>query len=432
MPFFRRKRRHTIEYRFIPTPFHGIPPQNHSDGTAQMNIHEYQAKALLRQYGVPVSDGRVVLKAEEAKAAAGELDGPLWVVKAQIHAGGRGKGTFKEPEAGEKGGVRLARSVAEADQFARQMLGRTLVTLQTGPAGKQVNRIYIEDGSDIARELYLAILIDRQTSRISFVASTEGGMSIEDVAHDTPEKIVSFAVDPATGLSDFHGRRVAFALKLEGQQVKQCVQLVKSLYKLFVEKDMEMLEINPLVVMTNGNLKCLDAKMGFDSNALYRHPEIAALRDETEEDPKELAASKFDLNYIALDGEIGCMVNGAGLAMATMDIIKLYGAEPANFLDVGGGATKEKVTEAFKIITSDPNVKGILVNIFGGIMRCDIIAEGVIAAVKEVGLKVPLVVRLEGTNVELGKEIINKSGLNVIAADNLSDAAQKIVKAVKG
>jgi len=397
-----------------------------------MNIHEYQAKALLRQYGVPVSDGRVVLKAEEAKAAAGELDGPLWVVKAQIHAGGRGKGSFKEPEAGEKGGVRLARSVAEADQFARQMLGRTLVTIQTGPAGKQVNRIYIEDGSDIARELYLAILIDRQTSRISFVASTEGGMSIEDVAHDTPEKIVSFSVDPATGLSDFHGRRVAFALKLEGQQVKQCVALVKNLYKLFVEKDMEMLEINPLVVMTNGNLKCLDAKMGFDSNALYRHPDIAALRDETEEDPKELAASKFDLNYIALDGEIGCMVNGAGLAMATMDIIKLYGAEPANFLDVGGGATKEKVTEAFKIITSDPNVKGILVNIFGGIMRCDIIAEGVIAAVKEVGLKVPLVVRLEGTNVELGKEIINKSGLNVIAADNLSDAAQKIVKAVKG
>jgi len=397
-----------------------------------MNIHEYQAKALLRSYGVPVSDGRVVLKAEEAKAAAGELDGPLWVVKAQIHAGGRGKGSFKEPEAGEKGGVRLARSVAEADQFARQMLGRTLVTIQTGPAGKQVNRIYIEDGSDIARELYLAILIDRQTSRISFVASTEGGMSIEDVAHDTPEKIVTFSVDPATGLSDFHGRRVAFALQLEGQQVKQCVQLVKSLYRLFVEKDMEMLEINPLVVMTNGNLKCLDAKMGFDSNALYRHPDIAALRDETEEDPKELAASKFDLNYIALDGEIGCMVNGAGLAMATMDIIKLYGAEPANFLDVGGGATKEKVTEAFKIITSDPNVKGILVNIFGGIMRCDIIAEGVIAAVKEVGLKVPLVVRLEGTNVELGKEIINKSGLNVIAADNLSDAAQKIVKAVKG
>jgi succinyl-CoA synthetase beta subunit len=401
-------------------------------GRFEMNIHEYQAKALLRQYGVPVSDGRVVLKAEEAKTAAGELDGPLWVVKAQIHAGGRGKGHFIEPEAGEKGGVRLARSVEEAEQFARQMLGRTLVTVQTGPAGKQVNRIYIEDGSDIARELYLALLIDRQTSRVSFVASTEGGMSIEDVAHETPEKIVSFTVDPATGLSDFHGRRVAFALKLEGNQIKQCVALVKNLYKLFVEKDMDMLEINPLVVMTNGNLKCLDAKMGFDGNAMYRHADIAALRDESEEDPKELAASKFDLNYIALDGEIGCMVNGAGLAMATMDIIKLYGAEPANFLDVGGGATKEKVTEAFKIITSDPNVKGILVNIFGGIMRCDIIAEGVLAAVKEVGLQVPLVVRLEGTNVELGKKIINESGLNVIAADNLSDAAQKIVKAVKG
>jgi succinyl-CoA synthetase beta subunit len=397
-----------------------------------MNIHEYQAKALLRSYGVPVSDGRVVLKAEEAKTAAGALDGPLWVVKAQIHAGGRGKGKFKEPEAGEKGGVRLARSVEEADQFARQMLGRTLVTIQTGPAGKQVNRIYIEDGSDIARELYLAILIDRKTSRISFVASTEGGMSIEDVAHDTPEKILSFTVDPASGLSEFHGRRVAFALGLEGAQVKQCVALVKNLYKLFVDKDMDMLEINPLVVMTDGNLKCLDAKMGFDGNALYRHPDIAALRDETEEDPKELAASKFDLNYIALDGEIGCMVNGAGLAMATMDIIKLYGAEPANFLDVGGGATKEKVTEAFKIITSDPNVKGILVNIFGGIMRCDIIADGVLTAVKEVGLKVPLVVRLEGTNVELGKQMINESGLNVIAADNLSDAAQKIVKAVRG
>jgi succinyl-CoA synthetase beta subunit len=401
-------------------------------GRFQMNIHEYQAKALLRQYGVPVSDGRVVLKAEEAKTAAGELDGPLWVVKAQIHAGGRGKGHFKEAEAGEKGGVRLARSVEEAEQFARQMLGRTLVTIQTGPAGKQVNRIYIEDGSDIERELYLAMLIDRQSSRVSFVASTEGGMSIEDVAHDTPEKIVSFSVDPASGYSDFHGRRVAFALGLQGNQVKQCVALVKNLYRLFMEKDMDMLEINPLVVMTNGNLKCLDAKMGFDGNAMYRHADIAALRDESEEDPKELAASKFDLNYIALDGEIGCMVNGAGLAMATMDIIKLYGAEPANFLDVGGGATKEKVTEAFKIITSDPNVKGILVNIFGGIMRCDIIAEGVLVAVKEVGLQVPLVVRLEGTNVELGKKIINESGLNVIAADNLSDAAQKIVKAVKG
>ena len=397
-----------------------------------MNIHEYQAKALLRSYGAPVSDGRVVLKAEDAKTAAGELDGPIWVVKSQIHAGGRGKGKFKEPEAGEKGGVRIAKSVSEAAELARQMLGRTLVTHQTGPAGKQVNRIYIEDGSDIARELYLALLVDRQSSRVSFVCSTEGGMNIEDVAHDTPEKILSFSVDPASGLSDFHGRRVAFALGLEGNQVKQCVALIKTLYKLFLEKDMEMLEINPLVVTTDGTIKCLDAKMSFDGNAIYRHADIAALRDETEEDPKELAASKFDLNYIALDGEIGCMVNGAGLAMATMDIIKLYGAEPANFLDVGGGATKEKVTEAFKIITSDPNVKGILVNIFGGIMRCDIIAEGVIAAVKEVGLKVPLVVRLEGTNVELGKDIIRKSGLNVIAADDLKDGAQKIVKAVKG
>ena len=397
-----------------------------------MNIHEYQAKALLRAYGVPVSDGRVVLKAEEAKTAAGEMDGPLWVVKAQIHAGGRGKGSFKEAEAGEKGGVRLARSVEEAAEFARQMLGRTLVTLQTGEAGKQVNRIYIEDGSDIERELYLALLIDRQSSRISIVCSTEGGMSIEDVAHDTPEKILSFTIDPAAGYSDYHGRRVAFALGLKGNQIKQCGHIVKNLYRLFVDKDMDMVEINPLVVMTDGNMKLLDAKMAFDGNAMYRHPDIAALRDETEEDAKELAASKFDLNYIALDGEIGCMVNGAGLAMATMDIIKLYGAEPANFLDVGGGATKEKVTEAFKIITSDPNVKGILVNIFGGIMRCDIIAEGVIAAVKEVGLKVPLVVRLEGTNVELGKDIIRNSGLNVIAADNLSDAAEKIVKAVKG
>ncbi|HRM75206.1 MAG TPA: ADP-forming succinate--CoA ligase subunit beta, partial [Paracoccus sp. (in: a-proteobacteria)] len=348
-----------------------------------MNIHEYQAKALLRQYGAPVSDGRVVIKADEAKTAAGELDGPLWVVKAQIHAGGRGKGHFKEKEAGEKGGVRLAKSVSEAEELTRQMLGRTLVTHQTGDAGKQVNRIYIEDGSDIERELYLALLVDRGTSRISFVASTEGGMDIEEVAAHTPEKIVSFSVDPASGLSDFHGRRVAFALGLTGGQVKQCVALVKNLYRMFIEKDMEMLEINPLIVMKDGSLKCLDAKMGFDNNALYRQPDIMALRDETEEDPKELAASKFDLNYIALDGEIGCMVNGAGLAMATMDIIKLFGAEPANFLDVGGGATKEKVTEAFKIITSDPNVKGILVNIFGGIMRNDIIADGIVAAVKE-------------------------------------------------
>ena len=396
-----------------------------------MNIHEYQAKALLKDYGVPVSDGRVVLKADEAKRAASELDGPLWVVKSQIHAGGRGKGKFKEAEAGDKGGVRLAKSVEEAEELARQMLGRTLVTHQTGPAGKQVNRIYIEDGSDIARELYLALLVDRGTSRISFVASTEGGMDIEEVAASTPEKIVSFSVDPASGLSDFHGRSVAFALGLEGQQVKQCVKLVKDLYRLFVAKDMEMLEINPLIVTTEGNIKALDAKMGFDNNALYRHADIMALRDETEEDPKELAASKFDLNYIALDGEIGCMVNGAGLAMATMDIIKLHGAEPANFLDVGGGATKEKVTEAFKIITSDPNVKGILVNIFGGIVRCDLIAEGIINAAKEIDLKVPVVARLQGTNVELGRKMLDESGLNIESADDLTDAAKRAVAAAK-
>ncbi|WP_299838416.1 ADP-forming succinate--CoA ligase subunit beta [uncultured Jannaschia sp.] len=397
-----------------------------------MNIHEYQAKALLRDYGAPVGDGVAVTRAADAKDAASRLDGPLWVVKAQIHAGGRGKGSFKEADAGEKGGVRIARSVEDAAEEARRMLGRTLVTHQTGPAGKQVNRIYIEDGSDIARELYLALLVDRQTSRIGFVCSTEGGMDIEEVAASTPGRILSFDVDPATGYQPWHGRRVAFALGLEGTQVKQCVNLMGVLYKAFVEKDMEMLEINPLIVTDTGDLKVLDAKVGFDGNAIYRHKDIAELRDETEEDAKELAASKYDLNYIALDGEIGCMVNGAGLAMATMDIIKLYGAEPANFLDVGGGATKEKVTEAFKIITYDPNVKGILVNIFGGIMRCDVIAEGVIAAVKEVGLQVPLVVRLEGTNVEQGKEIINQSGLDVIAADDLKDGAQKIVKAVKG
>ncbi|WP_424933167.1 ADP-forming succinate--CoA ligase subunit beta [Amaricoccus macauensis] len=397
-----------------------------------MNIHEYQAKQLLKEYGAPVSDGRAILKADEAKTAAGELDGPIWVVKAQIHAGGRGKGKFKEASAGDKGGVRITKSAEEAAEEAQKMLGRTLVTHQTGPVGKQVNRIYIEHGSDIETELYLALLVDRGSSRISFVCSTEGGMDIEEVAASTPEKILSFSVDPATGIQGFHGRRVAFALGLKGKQVKQCVALINTLYKIFTEKDCEMLEINPLIVTTDGDLKCLDCKMSFDSNALYRQKDVLSLRDETEEDPKELAASKYDLNYIALDGEIGCMVNGAGLAMATMDIIKLKGAEPANFLDVGGGATTEKVTEAFKIITSDPNVKGILVNIFGGIMRCDVIAEGVIAAVKEVGLQVPLVVRLEGTNVELGKKIINESGLNVIAADDLSDAAEKIVKAVKG
>ena len=397
-----------------------------------MNIHEYQAKALLRSYGAPVSDGRVVLKAEDAKNAAGELDGPLWVVKAQIHAGGRGKGKFKEAGAGEAGGVRLTKSVAEAAEEAKKMLGRTLVTHQTGPAGKQVNRVYIEDGSGIETELYLALLVDRETSRVGFVCSTEGGMDIEEVAASTPEKIINFSVDPATGFQAFHGRRIAFELGLTGKAMKQCVSLMGILYKAFIERDMEMLEINPLIVTDTGDLKVLDAKVSFDGNAMYRQAEVAELRDETEEDSKELEASKYDLNYIALDGEIGCMVNGAGLAMATMDIIKLYGAEPANFLDVGGGATKEKVTEAFKIITSDPQVKGILVNIFGGIMRCDVIAEGVVAAVKEVGLKVPLVVRLEGTNVEEGKAIINNSGLDVIAADNLKDGAQKIVKAVKG
>ncbi|MBW4709684.1 ADP-forming succinate--CoA ligase subunit beta [Roseobacter sp. YSTF-M11] len=397
-----------------------------------MNIHEYQAKALLRSYGAPVSDGRVVLRAEEAKTAAGALDGPMWVVKAQIHAGGRGKGKFKEADAGDKGGVRLTKSVEEAAEEAKKMLGRTLVTHQTGPTGKQVNRIYIEDGSGIETELYLALLVDRQTSRVSFVCSTEGGMDIEEVAAATPEKILSFSVDPASGYQAFHGRRIAFSLGLQGKQVKQCVGLMGLLYKAFMEKDMEMLEINPLIVTDGGDLKVLDAKVSFDGNAIYRHADIAELRDVTEEDSKELEASKYDLNYIALDGEIGCMVNGAGLAMATMDIIKLYGAEPANFLDVGGGATKEKVTEAFKIITSDPNVKGILVNIFGGIMRCDVIAEGVVAAVKEVGLKVPLVVRLEGTNVQQGKDIINNSDVDVIAADDLKDGAQKIVKAVKG
>ena len=397
-----------------------------------MNIHEYQAKALLRAAGAPVSDGRVVTRAEEAKSAAGELDGPVWVVKAQIHAGGRGKGHFAEAGAGEKGGVRIARSVEEAADEARRMLGRTLVTHQTGPAGKQVGRIYIEEGASIARELYLALLVDRGTSRVSFVCSTEGGMDIEEVAAKTPERITSFSVDPATGYQPWHGRRIGFALGLEGRAFKQCVALMGTLYRLFVERDAEMVEINPLIVTEGGDLVCLDAKMGFDGNALYRQPDIAQMRDESEEDAKELQASKYDLNYIALDGEIGCMVNGAGLAMATMDIIKLYGAAPANFLDVGGGATKEKVTEAFKIITSDPQVKGILVNIFGGIMRCDVIAEGVVAAVKEVGLDVPLVVRLEGTNVEKGKEIINGSDLDLIAADDLSDAAEKVVKAVRG
>jgi len=396
-----------------------------------MNIHEYQAKAVLKEFGVPVSNGRAIMQASEAEAAAKALGGPLWVVKSQIHAGGRGKGKFKEAAAGEKGGVRLAKSIDEVKQFASQMLGNTLVTIQTGPHGKQVNRLYIEDGSDIAKEFYLSMLVDRATSRIAFVVSTEGGMDIEEVAHNSPEKIVTFSVDPATGIMPHHGRAVAKALKLTGDLAKEAGVLVEQLFAAFVAKDMAMLEINPLIVTTDHHLRCLDAKISFDSNALYRHAEIMALRDETEEDAKEIEASKYDLSYIALDGTIGCMVNGAGLAMATMDIIKLYGEFPANFLDVGGGATKEKVTAAFKIITADPNVQGILVNIFGGIMKCDVIAEGVIAAVKEVGLTVPLVVRLEGTNVQLGKDIISKSGLNVIAADDLDDAAQKIVKAVR-
>ncbi len=393
-----------------------------------MNIHEYQAKALLRSYGAPVSDGRPVMRAEEAKTAAGELDGPLWVVKAQIHAGGRGKGHFKEADAGEKGGVRLAKSVEEAAEEARKMLGRTLVTHQTGPAGKQVNRIYIEDGSEIETELYLALLVDRATSRISFVCSTEGGMDIEEVADKTPEKILSFSVDPATGYQPFHGRRIAFSLGLKGQQIKQCVKLMDTLYRLFVEKDMEMLEINPLIVTDKGDLKCLDAKMGFDGNAIYRHDDIAALRDETEEDSKELAASKYDLNYIKLDGNIGCMVNGAGLAMATMDVIKLAGSEPANFLDVGGGATKETVAAGFRILLKDQNVKGIFINIFGGIVRCERIAHGVIEAAKEVKITVPLVVRLQGTNAEEGRKLLAESGLKLEVANDLWEAAQKIVR----
>jgi succinyl-CoA synthetase beta subunit len=397
-----------------------------------MNIHEYQAKALLKEFGVPVSRGVPILKASEAEAAAKQLGGPLWVVKSQIHAGGRGKGKFKEASAGDKGGVRLAKSVEEVTQYAGEMLGATLVTVQTGPAGKQVNRLYIEEGSDIEKELYLSALVDRETSEIAFVVSTEGGMDIEKVAHDTPEKIVTFSIDPATGVMPHHGRRAAQALGLKGDLARQAEKLIAQLYTAFVAKDMAMLEINPLIITKQGELRCLDAKVSFDSNALYRHPDVVALRDTTEEDAKEIEASKYDLAYIALDGTIGCMVNGAGLAMATLDIIKLYGESPANFLDVGGGASEEKVTAAFKIITADPNVKGILVNIFGGIMKCDVIARGVIAAVKAVGLQVPLVVRLEGTNVEEGKTIIRESGLNVLPADDLDDAAQKIVNAVKG
>jgi succinyl-CoA synthetase beta subunit len=397
-----------------------------------MNIHEYQAKALLKGFGAPVAEGVAIFSAGEAEAAAKQLPGPLYVVKSQIHAGGRGKGKFKELGPDSKGGVRLAKSIDEVVANSKEMLGNTLVTKQTGPAGKQVNRLYIEDGADIDRELYLSLLVDRAVGQVSFVVSTEGGMDIETVAHDTPEKIINVAIDPVAGVTAENLKALTSALKLEGEAKADAEKLFPILYKAFVEKDMSLLEVNPLIVMKNGRMRVLDAKMSFDGNALFRHEDVVALRDTTEEDAKEIEASKYDLAYVALDGNIGCMVNGAGLAMATMDIIKLYGAEPANFLDVGGGANKEKVTAAFKIITADPAVKGILVNIFGGIMKCDVIAEGVIAAVKEVGLKVPLVVRLEGTNVELGKKIINESGLNVISADDLDDAAQKIVKAVKG
>ncbi|POR51876.1 ADP-forming succinate--CoA ligase subunit beta [Bosea psychrotolerans] len=396
-----------------------------------MNIHEYQGKAVLKEFGAPVSAGFPALTVAEAVEAAKKLPGPLYVVKSQIHAGGRGKGKFKELGPDAKGGVRLAKSVAEVESHAKEMLGNTLVTAQTGEAGKQVNRLYIEDGSDIEKEFYLSALVDRETSRVAFVISTEGGMDIEAVAHDTPEKIETFSVDPATGIMPHHGRTMARILGLSGDLAKQAGTVLSQIYTAFVSKDMDMLEINPLIVTTQGQIKCLDAKISFDSNSLYRHPEIVALRDTTEEDDKEIEASKYDLAYIALDGTIGCMVNGAGLAMATLDIIKLYGEEPANFLDVGGGATEEKVTAAFKIITADPQVKGILVNIFGGIMKCDVIARGVIAAVKAVGLQVPLVVRLEGTNVQEGKDIISSSGLNVISADDLDDAAQKIVAAIK-
>lgn len=386
-----------------------------------MNIHEYQAKALLKDYGVAVPAGGIAFTPDDAVKVAQTLPGPVYVVKSQIHAGGRGKG----------GGVKVVKSHEEVSAEAERMLGMTLVTHQTGPEGKKVGRVYIEEGSSIARELYLSCLVDRATSKIAFMASTEGGMDIEQVAADTPEKIITLSIDPAAGYQASHGRRIAFAFGLEGDLVKQCTKLIGQIYQAFTEKDMSMLEINPLVVTEENNLICLDAKIGFDPNALYRHQDIVELRDLTEEDPAEIEASKHDLSYVKLDGEIGCMVNGAGLAMATMDIIKLCGSAPANFLDVGGGATKEKVTEAFKIILSDSNVKGILVNIFGGIMRCDIIAEGVVAAARELDLKVPLVVRLEGTNVEIGKEIMANSGLPIISADNLGDAAEKVVKAVK-
>jgi succinyl-CoA synthetase beta subunit len=397
-----------------------------------MNIHEYQGKAVLKSFGVAVPRGYPAFTTEEAIDAAAKLGGSVWAVKSQIHAGGRGKGKFKEPEAGEKGGVRIAFKPEDVGLYASQMLGRTLVTLQTGAAGRAVKRIYIEEGVKIAKEFYLSALVDREQGRVAFVASEAGGMNIEQVAHDTPEKITNVGIDPATGPTKADTAKIAAAFGVSGDLAAQCDELIGKLYTAFVKSDMSLLEINPLIVTEDGKLICADAKVSFDSNASFRHPEWADLRDIGEEDEREIEASKYDLSYIALDGEIGCLVNGAGLAMATMDIIKLFGAEPANFLDVGGGADKNKVEAAFKIILADPNVKGILVNIFGGIARCDVIAEGVIAAVKSVGLEVPLVVRLEGTNVNEGKAIIRNSGLNVIAADDLEDAARKIVKAVKG
>ncbi len=395
-----------------------------------MNIHEYQAKELLKSYGVTVLEGHVAWTPEEAAAAAAKLPGPVYVVKSQIHAGGRGAGRFADDLNG-KGGVRIAKSVEDVRAAAEAMIGHTLVTKQTGPAGKRVNRVYIEAGCDIARELYLSLLVDRATARVTIMASTEGGMEIEEVAEHHPEKIIRVAIDPAAGIWGFHCRKLAYALGLTGKQIGAFTKFVTAMYEAFIKLDCAIVEINPLVVTGAGEIVALDAKVSFDDNALYRHPDIEKLRDESEEDPKELEAAKYSLNYVALDGQIGCMVNGAGLAMATMDIIKLYGSSPANFLDVGGGATKERVTAAFKIILSDPNVEGILVNIFGGIMRCDVIAEGVVAAAREVSLSVPLVVRLEGTNVALGKEIMAKSGLPIISADNLADAAEKVVKAVK-
>ncbi|KAA0594788.1 succinyl-CoA synthetase beta subunit [Azospirillum lipoferum] len=395
-----------------------------------MNIHEYQAKDLLRGYGVAVPRGGVAFTPEEAASVARELGGPVWVVKSQIHAGGRGAGRFQDNPGG-KGGVRVVKSVEEVASNAAEMLNHVLVTKQTGPAGKEVKRLYVEEGADIKRELYLGLLTDRATGRVTIIASTEGGMEIEEVAHNTPEKIVKVAVDPATGIQGYHTRKVAFALGLEGKQVGAAAKFIQAAYKAFVDLDCAIVEINPLIVTGSGDILALDAKMNFDDNALFRHKDVAALRDEAEEDPAEIEAAKHELNYVKLDGNIGCMVNGAGLAMATMDIIKLYGAEPANFLDVGGGATKERVTAAFKLILSDSAVEGILVNIFGGIMRCDVIAEGVVAAAREVHLHVPLVVRLEGTNVDLGKKILAESGLPILSADNLDDAAKKIVAAVK-